>query len=1103
MTPGLTEDVGGQRKLRAESLTSLHSRLLGPAGLEDEVLIGMRPTENYILGVLAPRNAELPEGEDDSLALGGESEDGAVETGSNAALSNSFKPSAIGFTCIVDAGVRLIAGAVRAARYTVPEGFPLRAEPSVGENLPTGVGSPTEPAGPDTPTPAGTGRRSRIAFKRTPVDSGAFDLNLSKRRGHIDFPKGRYRVAWRTRDAKGKEGARILTVTLINLDVSDPETRSLEVEKHLFQVSLELSGKDDSPFIPRNAATAPSDVGRDIQMDLLYRNQPAFASGHGCGALWAPPVDGRTTWIRTDAMPSVELPHVESRDIPGSLLSLGWLSEAPRPEVIEKLKGFCNSYSEWIDQQEGIVAGLTANYQPAAQTSIRAARAAQGRMWAGVETLAADIHAWNSFQIMNLVIGSLLARRPARPGKARSGSRWRSFQLAFILESIPGICRDFAEEDPVHVLWFPTGGGKTEAYSGLAAFTISYRRLAGHGDRPRAGVTILMRYTLRLLTIQQFQRAASMICSLEALRRTSRKELGSEEISIGLWVGEGSTPNHLEDAFRQLGSSNEEGSSPIQLSRCPHCESRMDPTLCYAPAPDRQSLLIRCSNDACAFNDRLPIYVVDDEIYRRCPTLVVGTVDKFARLPWEERTGALFGLVQSYCPTHGYSRTASCNAGGARCMVRRVDGLSPPQLVIQDELHLISGPLGTMVGVYEGLVDFLCRREGRTPVIVGSSATVRGAAGQCRNLYGREVAIFPPRVLSSDDTFFSERLPLEDRPGRLFVGILPSGFTVKTTLIRTYASLLLDREDLPPSPAKGTSEGDRLRDPYWTIVAYFNSLRELGGAQRLTEDDVPAQMRVYCGNPARATIIDKVELTSRLKGSEIPEVLERISGSLGLPQAPPDMLFATNMISVGVDVGRLSTMVVTGQPKGTAEYIQATSRVGRQFPGLVLMVYNWARPRDRSHFEDFHDYHSTLYRHVETNSVTPYTDPALRRGLHAVLVAAVRLLEPGLSGNSDAYRFSSGLPTVDKLRTFLTHRLRDPRNPVSPEHIVGERFDLAVDEWAELARRRGGQPLRYQGGEPCLLIPFENSADLPASGLPTLNSLREIEPSTALRLEPT
>jgi hypothetical protein len=1092
------------RFVRRNLLESLRLRVQGPLGGPSEEMRGMLPTENYLVGVLAPQRAESPPEENDSLAPAGEGEDGSVDVAASAALSNSFSPSAMGFTCLVDASCQSLIGRISAGRY----------EPAVGsEAQAAGAGARRKGEEPDrelhptgeesqvVPEPSRSGAsRPRYIFRRRVVDSGDFVLDLTNGSGDRVFSPGRYRLDWRLRPAADSSGPRILTATVINEDQSDEKAGSVEVPKYLFQVRLELEGRSTEPFLPRDIPARPARMVEDHTNRLLYRDEPAFATGHGCAAEWSDPVNSRVRKVSSNSFPTLERPLVESTGSDLPFLSMAWLAGATRAEVISELRTLCRSYGAWVDSQKSAVPALAPELRETGTSNVERCRESMARMESGVSLLEVDRVAWESFQLMNRAILRQFDHEVAgRTAIAKPA--WRLFQLAFILQCLPGICNPGKEEDPVHLLWFPTGGGKTEAYLGLAAFTICYRRKTSSPRIRGAGVTVLMRYTLRLLTVQQFQRASAMICALEEIRRKGSSGLGDDEISIGLWVGKDSTPNTLKEAFHQLDVPSDDDASPVQFSRCPACGEALDIKTCFRRSADEKSLEIRCAIRTCIFHDHLPLYVVDEEIYRRCPTLVVGTVDKFARMPWLEETKALFGVVESRCGQHGYSPGSTCGVAGPSCsMVPMGGGLLPPALVIQDELHLISGPLGTMVGVYEAVIDFLCRREGRVPLVVGSSATVRSADNQCRNLYGRAVAIFPPRALSPDETFFSHRVPLSEQPGRLFVGILPTRTTVKTTLIRVYSSLLVDRDTIPGAPPRATPRGDSIRDPYWTIVAYYNSLRELSGAQPMMEDDVPAQMKVYAGAGYSPGPIEKEELTSRRKGFEIPQVLARIETPLGSTPEPPDMLFATNMISVGMDVRRLSTMVVTGQPKATAEYIQATSRVGRAHPGLVIMVYNWARPRDRSHFEDFFDYHSTLYRHVETNSVTPYTYPALRRGVHALLVAAVRTLEPGMSRNDAAASFRRDMPTVDRLRAFLVPRLSDPRNEVTPSGLIVDRFEWAIDSWAEMARKPGPR-LTYAWGANPLLIPFEASAGDSTGGLPTLNSLREVEPSTGLRYE--
>src|SRR5262249_49357206 len=343
--------------------------------------------------------------------------------------------------------------------------------------------------------------------------------------------------------------------------------------------------------------------------------------------------------------------------------------------------------------------------------------------------------------------------------------------------------------------------------------------------------------------------------------------------------------------------------------------------------------------------------------------------------------------------------------------------LRPPDLIIQDELHLISGPLGTLVGLYETAIDKLCSWEvgGKKvrPKVVASTATIRRAGDQVHGLFLRKLNIFPPTGLEITDSFFSlQRKSSEKTPGRKYIGVCAPGRRLKAALIRVYIALLSAGQVLFEKYGLGA-------DPWMTLVGYFNSLRELGGMKRLVDDDVRTRLRKMVerglANRTLYTPDTVKELTSRLGSTAIPEtldlletrfdpvILEQIKARKGgggeYITRPLDVLLATNMISVGVDVPRLGLMVVAGQPKTTAEYIQATSRVGRKHPGLVCTVFNWARPRDLSPYETFEHYHSTFYKHVEALSVTPFSAGATARGLAALLVALVR--QPGIEFNSN------------------------------------------------------------------------------------------------------
>jgi ATP-dependent helicase YprA (DUF1998 family) len=481
--------------------------------------------------------------------------------------------------------------------------------------------------------------------------------------------------------------------------------------------------------------------------------------------------------------------------------------------------------------------------------------------------------------------------------------------------------------------------------------------------------------------------------------------------------------------------------------------------------------------------------VIDEEVYREPPEILLATVDKLARLPWVGQAASLFGRAAHACPTHGYFATPSEHRWQFRdgCTLSAADSTCGIDLVIQDELHLISGPLGSLVGLYEIAAEFLASRDQHPPKVVASTATIRSAVDQVRALYGRDQRLFPPPAVNAFETFFAMPATPEERPGRLYVGLTAPGTSMKTALIRSYSSLLAGVVELYP---------DKADDAYWTLVGYFNSLRELGGAVSFLQDDIPSRL----GSLARAleypprSDLQHQELTSRIPSSEIPDRLRRMERPRASGEAL-DVLVATNMISVGVDVDRLGLMVVAGQPKGTAEYIQATSRVGRSYPGLVVTVYNWTRPRDLSHYESFQTYHSAIYRHVEATSVTPLSPRARDRGLHAVLVAALRLADQALTGEAGASKIEQR--RHEATATAFVDEFRRRAEAAAPAEAAAaeEQLTRLLDQWVE----RGREELEYgKGSGPRLLKPAQSEAQEQLQrpdpdAWPTLNSLRNVE----------
>ena len=646
------------------------------------------------------------------------------------------------------------------------------------------------------------------------------------------------------------------------------------------------------------------------------------------------------------------------------------------------------------------------------------------------------------------------------------------------------------------LLFFPTGGGKTEAYLGLAAFAMVLRRLRNPAEKglAAAGVCVIMRYTLRLLTLDQLARAAGLMCALEFEREKDEARYGEWPFEIGLWVGKAATPNILgrkgdgrsdsaRAKVRQFKADPKGKPSPIPLENCPWCGQRFEPDSFTLRPNDEipRELRIVCANFECDFTrDRaLPIVAVDEPIYRRLPAFLIATVDKFASLPWVGPAGALLGGTERH-DAGGFYGAAEPGKG-----TRLAAPLLPPDLVIQDELHLISGPLGTMAGLYEATIEALCVREidGRVvrPKIVASTATVRRAQDQIQALFARPLTqVFPPPGPDRRDSFFAQTVQASKAPARLYLGVASQGRNPKVLMRKVWLALM-GAAERAYRDAGGHKNPENPADPYMTVLGYFNSLRELGGARRILEEEVQNTIKAYGVRKRigeehglfrdRKTFSEVVELTSRVSTDKVADARRRLECGFHETQRV-DCAIATNMISVGLDIPRLGLMVVLGQPKTHAEYIQATSRVGRddQRPGLVVTLLNIHKPRDRSHYERFRHYHETFYRSVEVGSVTPFSARALDRGFAGALVGLARHVVPELTPPQGVERMADIRAAIERrLLDFFLERVR--QQPFADETERGERLrsvqnrvvDL-LDSWCKVIDdyHRAGVAVQYQ-----------------------------------------
>lgn len=847
---------------------------------------------------------------------------------------------------------------------------------------------------------------------------------------------------------------RLVTIAVVN-NVQGTGPRSA-----FFQVGFAVDAEGDLRIEPYPDLEQPDSDDEEQSIALLYRRQRTFAIGHGCAADWSAVLGAdeaipRVHSVNADALPAYEVtsltPDVYEEQADGSRTSvsvsmeeLSRSSDKGRAQVEKVL----SLYRQWIAERRASIADLPERYRKAAARHMGMCAEALERMEEGWQLVQSDALAARAFQLANeamlyqqlrsklpirdLIRGSDDVYRPQGPHPEpvpdeRSG-RWRAFQIGFILASLPELVRpEHPRRTLVDLIFFPTGGGKTEAYLGASAISLLARRLRNKKD---AGTDTLMRYTLRLLTAQQFLRASSLICVLEDLRSRFEDELGTAAFGIGVWLGGDSTPNKWKSAESSLKKLRREYSAPNQflLLRCPWCGTKMKPirrskgqdTPGYILVGTR--VVLRCVDELCRFGGRkeLPVHVVDEDIYESRPSIVIGTVDKFATMAWQPAARKLFGLGED----------------GAR-------EFSPPGLIIQDELHLISGPLGSMVGLFEPVIEDLTtdRRNGKLipAKIIASTATARRYENQIKGLFGREnVALFPPHGLEEGQSFFAEPATLEDgtrAPGRRYLGVMSSSLgSTQTVQVRVAAATL--------QASPGISDIAN-RDGYWTNLNFLNSLRELGNTVSLLESDIPDYL---VGLQRRDGITPRwprntMELTSRRRGDEIPEAIEALE--VALPKSEcVDVCLASNIIEVGVDITRLGLMTIVGQPKTTAQYIQVSGRVGRdsKAPGLVLMIYGANKPRDRSHYERFRTYHQQLYAQVEPTSVTPFAEPVLKRALHAAAISRIRQLGPTLE--PDPFPRDEFDEAVALLRTRAA--LVDPDELSTFDYWV----DVRAREWA-------------------------------------------------------
>lgn len=978
-------NVNKNKESRANYLQEVKRQMVGPFE-RDELLEGVAPWDLYHTGILTPAGQKvvLEEHEDDKNE-DSENHDGFMD------LANAAAQAALGFTCYVDKNI---------------SGLKLHVSWATYDEV------------------------KKQQWERKPYQKELLLDNSTILKTHSVLSIDGVVVSIKSKNV-GEVLA--LTFTLVN---RKPKTTTYG-EGNLYQAEIVAVVDEGFRAAPVRENLAKNDP-EFWQHELIYRDYVHYATGHGCAVQWEgnPPCSIRTTWLPTSEVykASPEIPALQGTQ----LLSMQFLGTESKEVVLKELEKLPALYANWIEEQRASLDEVVDDFSGPRKEKMRTVGTDNlnncetqcQRIQEGIELLQNEDshHIFKAFQLANQTIRENIKMGALKKGKPFDFEpSWRPFQIAFILLALPSsVDPQHEHRDIMELIWFPTGGGKTEAYLGLTAVLFFYRYLTASSEEEALGTAVITRYTLRLLTIQQFERAALMICAANRIKSTVKEISHYKDFDIGLFVGGNAVPNTMEGAKGVIESDGNSDKTTLPLKRCPACGSALS---MLTQKIEQDKLITWCSSDACDYNSKekpLPIIIIDEQLYEAPPTFVIGTVDKFANMPFTPEMGRLLGR---------YTKAA------------------PLQLIIQDELHLISDALGTVTALFETAIDHIASDKGEKVKVVGSTATIRRAETQVRKLFNRRSQQFPPPGIHVDDSFFYQSDFVN--PGRMYVGIHAQGRSPKHTLARLAGNCLQATEYTDKS----------VRDSFYTLVMYFNSMRELGGSLLLLEDDIPKYIKALNVDEGikRREVSRFSELTSKLTSDEVPEILEELD--VGWPvnsasdREPIDAVLATNMISVGVDVSRLGVMIVNGQPKNTSEYIQASSRVGRETgsAGIVFTLYNWTRSRDRSHYEKFHTYHRSFYRHVESSSVTPFASRARDRALHSALIAMVRLTIPEFKSNETASRILE--PELRLKVRELINTVCDRVQLTEPEEQEDTREHLndILFDWQEKAEMCNGE----------------------------------------------
>lgn len=815
-------------------------------------------------------------------------------------------------------------------------------------------------------------------------------------------PEWRWALAVRLRPAD-EQGELVVVFEATN--ASQIDTRSWHSEGFFFDVKATLAFENAS-VLPFELEAAP----RSFRYDRYL-----WGRGFNCAVLRRPLGTGQDVFETSNA-PVFRQPRYSTNTEPHA--SFEELGTDPSP-VLRRIRDAMREYdNRWIARRTRYATGDSAwerRHGAEYDRDHRLFRTEIERFEQGCRLLEHDPDARLAFLLMNQCF-ALGGQKTA----------WRLFQIVFIVSQIPGIhalkSRDETatlDRSVVDIIYFPTGGGKTEAYLGVIVLHCFFDRLRGK----TAGVTAWTRFPLRLLTLQQTQRVADVIGAAELIRR-SHADLrlsgrGVDGFAVGYFVGQEATPNELTSPHQgqppdpnwSIANDPHERQRWKKIVRCPACRTS---TVAVDFDPGTVRLSHRCSNPGCRFpGGTLPVYVVDNEIYRFLPSVVVGTIDKLAGLGNQRKLSLVLGQVTGRCTHHGYYNGKCCQKECTDPQRLRRDppaGVSGPTLFIQDELHLLKEGLGTFDSHYETFLHTLLQRFGQdAPVkIIASSATIEAFDRQVCHLYGREARVFPGLGPTLSESFYARTL---DYPQRLFVGVLPHNKTIFNAVLELFQYYHEEIEALASLPAStpnpfagqttpATPEWHRLLDPYTTSLGYFSATRELSSIRTDLDAHVSNELEQAGFSPLRIA-----ELSGSTSTDNVSRILELIETAQPGAATAPSAILATSMISHGVDIDRLNCIIFYGMPKQNAEYIQSSSRVGRSHVGIVFTCLKPARERDQSHFAYFEKYHEFLGRLVEPVAINRWSKFSIQRTLPGLFMAVLLQRIANTSSQDNPNRF--------------------------------------------------------------------------------------------------